>query len=651
MAEILTNIANITEYNSWVAALPAVDDGDTHVANFTVAGDYAPADPANPAVAIRIQADDSVAYNFDSPTDAHVAFTAVSGAAFTLSTALGVVRLKGVRLETTDTSANCLLTNGFSDQLVTLELCRIKGGAHGIVARDLSSDEINTLNCVFSGQRLSGVYTKRSASTHERTVVVDSNTDSNAFHGGFYCRVGTTLTNCVAYNNNNKDFPITGATLLNCASGDSTAYGTSPVTGVTAPDFTNSASDIWTTASGGILEGAGTGGTDIGLELTASDSIMITSPVEWFLQQRNTVTDDASITVTGVYSGVTVPTSIEYSYAGSSYAVLDAAPSGGNFTGNIIIPSGNGTLTVRYSNDTGVTTFVNNIAVGIKCLFWGQSNFVGVATNAQSYTATAGMFHKYTVTNDLWEEGNDPFLTATNLGSLFPLLANHFVNNKSVPVGFVGVAAGSTNLSQWQAGQTLNTRMLDYLTGSGGNSVEVIASWIGESDASQGTLEATFKSEYNAVIDQLETLTGAKSLLCGIAEAGANQDDVRQWIEDISNTNPNVTGYVDMNLVYQGLHYTTDQEATNVAQALYDGLDIGFYSTTLNLSITGIPDGSFMTVLDLADGTRIQRQNEVYSAGSASILLLVPAGATIKGYVDDALDPSSNGAYIEGVTV
>ena len=74
-------------------------------------------------------------------------------------------------------------------------------------------------------------------------------------------------------------------------------------------------------------------------------------------------------------------------------------------------------------------------------------------------------------------------------------------------------------------------------------------------------------------------------------------------------------------------------------------------SSTLDISIEGIPDGSFMTVLDQADGTRIQRGSIVYTDEAMSVTLPIDGGITVKGYVDDSLNPSANGAYIEGVTV
>ena len=172
-----------------------------------------------------------------------------------------------------------------------------------------------------------------------------------------------------------------------------------------------------------------------------------------------------------------------------------------------------------------------------------------------------------------------------------------------------------------------------------------------ESDATAGTIEATFKTQYNAILDQFNTLVGVKAVLCGIAQAGVPSDNVRQWISDIVATNVNAVGYVDMSLVYSGVHYETDIETQGVAQALFEGINAAFFTSTLNLSITGIPDGSYMTVLDKEDGTRLQRQSESYTSTNLSLPLLVPAGSRIKGYVDDGDTPSVNGAYIEGVTV
>ena len=75
-------------------------------------------------------------------------------------------------------------------------------------------------------------------------------------------------------------------------------------------------------------------------------------------------------------------------------------------------------------------------------------------------------------------------------------------------------------------------------------------------------------------------------------------------------------------------------------------------ASTLDLTVSGIPDGTFMTVLDDAAGVRIQRQNETYLNEQVTIALsTTDGGITIKGYVDDGLPVSLNAAYLEGITV
>jgi hypothetical protein len=499
-----------------------------------------------------------------------------------------------------------------------------------------------------------GLWPSNTASFSTSHCVVEGcNTGASLGHGGIYQRVGNTHDSTVAYGNGSEDWEVTSgieATKNFCASGDSSATGTGAVTGVTTADFDDTGSDIWTSKAGGLLSGTGSGGTDIGFNLIAASVVLILTPTESTLLGRNKVTNKQDIVITGTYSGPLAPTAIEASFNGGGFTTIDASPGGGTYSGTLSAQDvGNGDLVIRYTNDNSVTMTQANVAIGAKFLVWGQSNFSGRATNAQTYTATAGLFHKYTVTNNTWEIGADPFDTATNSGSVFPLIANHLVNNKNIPIAFIGVAQGSTSLSQWQTGQTYNTRMLDYLANSGGNDVEGIISWIGETDSSLGTLEATFKSEYNAIIDQLETQTGIKSVLCGIAQAGG--EDVNTWIQDIVASNANALNYVDIAALFTGVHYETDQETSDSALAIYNQINLAFFSSILNLTISGIPDGSFMTVLDQADGTRIQRQNETYTSETLSISIPVDAGTTVKGYVDDATNPSSDAAYIEGITI
>lgn len=650
MADIVTNISVIGDYTTWLAGLPGSDDGNVYVANFTVAGDYSIGQIAAQAVAIRLQADNSVKYNFNSPTDSHVAFTATTTETI-YPRSTQPVEIKGVRLETASTTQDNIRAGAFEACDITINECRIIGGKNGGGFTNASA-KIHFNNCVITDCDEFGIRGASVGVTATHCVVVNCNTTNNTFRAGIQTTSGAAFDSNVCFDNMQKDWFDTNGTATNNASGDLTAFGTSAVTGVVAGDFTNVAAGIYTAANGGALDGTGSGGTDIGLQLAVVNSITITTPAEYFLKARNPATNQGDLTITGTYAGSVVPTAIEASFNGGAFQTIDASPSGGTYSGTLTNqPSGNGSIIVRFTNDNAINSSRANVAIGIKCLFWGQSNFSGRADNAQTYTGTTGFFHKYTVTNDIWQVGNDPFDTATASGSLFPILANLMVADKNIPVGFIGVAQGSTTLSQWQSGQSLNTRMLDYLTNSGGNDVEVIASWIGESDATGGTSETDFKNQYNAVIDQLKTLTGMDSVLCGIAQSGTASDNVRQWIQDIVSTNANAVEYVDMAAEYTGVHYMTDTETVDCATALFNGINTAFFSSTFNFNITGIPDGTFTTVLDDESGNRVFRGPVTYASEAASQSVTTNVGTRLKGYVDDNSDPSTNAAYIEGVTV
>lgn len=651
MADIINNIGagqTYTTVSAWWAARQSADNW---------IGNYVDTDTINVgelagtnAGGAELRADQSVAYNFDSPTDAHPTISAAGNPIYIRATNKFILR--GFEVTNTTTLGLVVRAGSFEDCDLEVRECSLSGGLEAVGTSRVGA-KIHLENCVVRDTDQFGIRGASIGVTGTHVAVVNCNLSDTNFRAGIQTTAGSAWDSVVVFNSFRKDWLDTNGTCVNCASGDTTAFGSNTVTGVVDGDFTNSVAEIWTAAAAGALEGTGSGGTNIGLNLIAANVVIALTPVEATLFQRDS-NNQADILITGTYSGPTTPTAIEASFNGGGFVTIDGSPAGGTYSGTLSNQAaGNGDLIVRFTNDTGVNTTNTNIAIGIKILFWGQSNLSGRATNAQTYTGTAGFFHKYTVTNDLWEIGGDPFDTDTANGSLFPLLANLLVAEIGVPVAFIGVASGSTTLSQWQSGQTLNTRMLDYLTSSGGNDIEGIASWIGESDANAGTIEATFKSEYNSVIDQLETLTGIKSVLCGIAQVSAASDNVRQWIQDIVASNANALEYVDMAAEYSGIHYTTDQETADVAQALFDSLLIAYINSVIGITLTGIPDGAAKTVL--VDITNIDlpvilpTQLLTYSSGTASASVPVVVGSKIIS-IETGNNPKTTGGADYGVT-
>lgn len=75
-------------------------------------------------------------------------------------------------------------------------------------------------------------------------------------------------------------------------------------------------------------------------------------------------------------------------------------------------------------------------------------------------------------------------------------------------------------------------------------------------------------------------------------------------------------------------------------------------SSTLNISVSGIPDGTYKTYLIDQSDSIVYNANATYAGGSVTLSgLAVPAGTALEGYVIDNESPHANGAVITGVTV
>lgn len=591
MADVIKTIgASGADYTTlaafWTARNSNAGSGDVYIAEIIDAADYVWGEVTGTfAGSVKIRPATGLKINFENFSAAHAKIVSAATSALYYRS-LAPLTIEDIELHTTGAFSG-LRVGAFEDTNVTVQRCLLRGGVQGVShGRDTATTLIE--NCVVTGASQFGIANGTSSPfagiTTRNTVVVGNNTSNTASRGGMRKdKAGTVIDNVVCYGNGLIDFfgASTTATVSYLASGDTSASGSNAITGVTSAAFTNYASEVYTAAAAGVLDGTAAGGADRGLNLSTADIIAITSPTDWALFARNKVTNTGSIAITGTYSGGTVPTSIEARWSGGTWTTITASPAAGAFSGSLTgLTSGNGTLEVRYSNATAIADSVDNVAIGAKFLFWGQSNFSGRATNPQSYTGTAGFFHKYTVTNNVWAQGADPFDTDTADGSLFPLLANSLVTELGCPVAFIGVASGSTTLAQWQSGQTLNTRMLNYITAAGADGLEGICSWIGESDASAVTSESDFKTRYNAVIDQLETLTGTKNMLVAISGlSNTDYANVRQWINDIAAANANASTTVPQIWpLYQKIHYESDTETADAAEAVFDGIVASFYS-------------------------------------------------------------------------
>lgn len=662
MADVIKTIgATGADYTTlaafWTARNTNAGAGDVYIAELIDAADYPWGDVTGTfAGSVIVRAATAVKLDLANPSAAHARIYALTGSAL-FWRPLAPITIEDVEIYTENTTSTSLRLGAFEGTNFTGRRLWVRGGtialSHGrATALTLIENSIITEGSTW------GVNNGFAGLTIRNSVIANNNTSNTVSRGGIRKDVaGTVIENIVSFNNLRSDFfgASTTATVGYLASGDATATGANALTGVTSAAFTNYAANVLTAAGGGVLDSTAAGGADRGLNLSAADIIAINSPYDWQFFARNKLTNTGSIAITGTYSGGTVPTSIEARWSGGPWVVIDAAPSGGTFSGALSgLASGNGALEVRYSNATSVTDSVDSVAIGSKLLFWGQSNFSGRANNAQAYTGTAGFFHKYTVTNNLWQQGADPFDTDTASGSLFPLLANQLVSAIGCPVAFIGVAAGSTTLAQWQPGQTLNTRMLSYISAAASDGLEGICSWIGESDASAATPETDFKNRYNAVIDQLEALTGTKNMLVAISGLSlTDYANVRQWINDIASTNPNASTTVPQIWpLYQKIHYETDTETALAADAVGDGIIASFYTVagtvtahpafTMPQFLTAVSGGVAVPVFTASASATMPQMSAaisgsvVISGSAASLSFAMPQMAVAGAATDTA---------------
>lgn len=594
MAEVIKTIgdagsgADYPNYQTFFAARVG-GVGDRYIGEIiTTSGGLSTglATSGNYPMEIVIRAAAGLEFDPENPTAPHAKISAGGGISIP-STGTAKLTLENIEVQGTSTSPTTSLINtGGAVANQTIRNCWLRGGRHG-AQNAVSGGTLLIENSVVEDAYRAGIQNTFAGVTARNVVIVNCNKEAGTTAS--YCGMrkdvaGTVIENVVAYNNGTDFFgATTTATVSFMASGDATASGTGALTGVTAAAFTNYAGDVFTAATGGVLDGTGPSGNDRGIVTSSNPTILLINPAANVFLARDKATNTGNIAINGTCTDLTAGATIEARFNGGAWQVIDDEPTGtfsGTLTGAAV---GVGAVEVRVSNFVTATDSHAGIAVGAKFLFWGQSNFSGRANNAQTYTGPAGWWRKRAVESNTQVVATaDPFDTYTVNGSIFPLLATQLTAALECPVLFIGVAAGGTSLSQWQPGQSLNNRMLTFYNAeSPTGHVEAVATWIGEGDSVLETAEADFKSRYNVVIDQLKALTGANSMLVAISgENTTPYANVRQWIKDIAATSSNVSDVVpEIWPLYQKIHYETDTETALAADAVFDGLIAGFYAS------------------------------------------------------------------------
>lgn len=342
--------------------------------------------------------------------------------------------------------------------------------------------------------------------------------------------------------------------------------------------------------------------TNKNIVINTVGSITITSPVNYQVIQRNG-SNQANITVTGTYTGT--PTAIEASWNSGAYTTIVASPAGGTFSGTISNQTaGQGTLIVRFTNNTSVSSSKSYVGIGDIFVSAGQSNGSGRGLNPQTYsnpTLKASLFGN----DDVWKELADPTDSNTNQvdsvslevpgvegGSVWPLIATNYLADQNVPVAFIPTTKGGTSITQWQPNSsnhgdvtTLYGSMYRRINAVGG--VKAVLFWQGEND--MGTSRATYLSKVTSLANAIYSDFGVKTVVAQIGpynnQTATNIDNVRLAQIDAWNAGGNILPGPSLydiqitDLTYY-VHFRTDAEVAAAATRWWAAIKKDLYSGT-----------------------------------------------------------------------
>ncbi len=276
-------------------------------------------------------------------------------------------------------------------------------------------------------------------------------------------------------------------------------------------------------------------GANLKFEDTGGGPISLSRPTGRAVFQRGD-RNRTDVSVEGTYTGSV--TRIEAravprdGYAGvdTGWRVIDVAPSGGKFSSSLTVGTGWYDLEVRtFDGATEVgSAAVERIGVGEVFVAAGQSNSANYGSPRQTpaddrVSAATG------VAATVWRHANDPQPIATGTGgSPWPELGDLVATEYDVPVGFVSVGVGATQVSQWLPGTNhYDSRLKATVQALGADGFRAVLWHQGESDSLAATTASTYASRLQAIIGQSRVDAGF-DVPWGVALASYHPDS---WAE------------------------------------------------------------------------------------------------------------------------
>lgn len=270
----------------------------------------------------------------------------------------------------------------------------------------------------------------------------------------------------------------------------------------------------------------------------AQPAITITSPVPYLVYQRHGGVSNIPVRGTTDATGT-----IEARFNGGDWQPI-AQTAGGAFSGMLENqPQGQGALEIRLAEAPDVTAAVPYVGIGDVFMIAGQSNASGRGDHPQS--AGHDWLKAALFGNDyLWHELTDPTdshagqLDSVSVdfeaaGSVWTLVAGHYMGATGVPVAFVPAAKGGSSVTAWLPARDPFNRATLYgsmayrarLTGA-----KAVLWWQGETDALDGMVQADYQRQFQQVATAIRRDLGIPIMPALLHNSMAIPDDAEAEI-------------------------------------------------------------------------------------------------------------------------
>jgi hypothetical protein len=339
----------------------------------------------------------------------------------------------------------------------------------------------------------------------------------------------------------------------------------------------------------------------------------------------------------------------------TDWVVLADALTEGPFSGTISNLTAGGwyRIEVRAMDATTnvlATSSVERVGVGDLFVTAGQSNAGCFGSPPQ--TPGDDRVSAFTLTVSpaySWQFAADPQPNISGFvggnGSAWPILGSRLVASNQVPVGFIGLAYGATEVSQWLPGTSNYRNLTNTLVRLGAHGVRAVLWHQGESDSLATTPAATYAQRLSSIINASRAAAGW-TVPWGIAEVSFHPSSVQGQEEPVA------AGQRQCQYTVSDCFRGANTDDFSLENKLWDGVHFNAVGLVDHAqqwadAIQGVQDltpknGNFEANASLADGgssygTRVAGWNRLSSTGAA-------LASGLNGYFNPGANTYSNAA-------